>query len=161
MKQLMKRVEVNDPVALSHVGNEKCDEGDHNSAFQYYTKAAASGYAWAHYQLSILYREGQGVVKDEKKFLHHSEQAAIGGHPLARHNLGCMEGQHGRVDRAVKHFIIASKLGFEKSIEAIKILYKAGHVSKEDFDTALRGYQTAINATKSSQRKEAYDYFAH
>eukprot|EP00986_Skeletonema_menzelii_P016803 scaffold15944_cov108-Skeletonema_menzelii.AAC.1 len=64
----------------------------------------------------------------------------------------------GRVDRAVKHHIIAAKLGHDKSLEAVKDLYKAGQVSKEDFAAALRGHQAAVDATKSPQREAAVEY---
>ena len=84
--------------------------------------------------------------------------AAIGGHPEARHNLGCLEGENGRMDRAVKHCIIAAKQGMDLSLKRIKDLYKEGLVSEEDFTAALRGYQTAINAMKSPQREEAAAY---
>ena len=62
------------------------------------------------------------------------------------------------MDRAAKHWIIAAKLGFEKSLKSLKDLYKDGDVSKEDFNAALRGYQAAIDATKSPQREEADIY---
>ena len=83
------------------------------------------------------------------------KEGAIGGHPAARNNLGCFEIKRGQQDRAVKHFIIAAKLGFDRSLEAVKDLYKDGFVSKEDFATALRGHQAAVDATKSPQREEA------
>ena len=115
----------------------------------------------AHHQLSVIYHHGiGGVEKDMKKQLHHAEQAAIGGHPGARHGLACLEKKNGRVDRAAKHFIIAAKLGYDDSLTCVKNGYKAGFVSKEDFAAALRGYQAAIAATKSPQREEAYDFFA-
>jgi len=60
-----------------------------------------------------LYSEGQGVEKDQKKELFHLEEAAIGGHPEARYNLACIEGINDRIDRAVKHFIIAANLGHD------------------------------------------------
>eukprot|EP00986_Skeletonema_menzelii_P011569 scaffold6007_cov73-Skeletonema_menzelii.AAC.1 len=154
-KQLMKRVEANDPVAMCQMGSERRDEGDCNAAFEYWTRAAALGDVEAHYQLSILYHNGQGVEKDEKRALHHMEEAAISGHPMARHNLGCLEREKGRVDRAATHWIIAAKLGDDRSLENLKILYKAGFVSKDDFAAALRGHQAAIDATKSPQREEA------
>ena len=47
-----------------------------------------------------MYREGTGVEKDEKKQVSHLEEAAIGGHPKARHNLGCDEWSNGRHERA-------------------------------------------------------------
>ena len=157
-KQWLKRVEANDPVAICIMGTKSLIERDYKSAFEYWTKAATLGDALAHYQLSIFYRDGQGVEKDEKKELHHLKEAAIGGHPSARHNLGCFEGKKFRMDRAVKHYIIAAKLGYDKSLESVKTLYKAGYVSKDDFAAALRGYQAAIDLTKSPQREEAVGY---
>ena len=60
----------------------------------------------------------------------------------------------------MKHYIIAAKLGYDESLKAVKNLYKAGCVSKEDFAAALRGYQAAIDATKSPQREEAAKLYA-
>ena len=87
--------------------------------------------------------------------LHHLEEAAIGGHPDARYNLGCHEGRSGRVERALKHFIIAANLGHDVSLENVKKAYAARIVSKEDFAAALRGHQAAMDATKSPQREAA------
>ena len=155
IEQVMKRVEANDAAAICNMGMESYMEGNHNSAFEYWTKAAALGDVLAHYQLSILYRDGQGVEKDKKKEIHHLEHAAIGGFPSARHNLGAIEKRRGRIDTAVKHYIIAAKQGFDVSLECVKDLYKAGYVNKDDFAEALRGHQAAIDATKSPQREEA------
>ena len=158
--QRMKRVEANDPTAICHMGSKRNHEGDNNAAFEYWTRAADLGDAEAHYQLSNLYRDGEGVLKDEKRERHHLTVAAIGGHPVARHNLACMEGGNGQHNRAAKHFIIAAKLGYDKSLKCVKEMYKAGVVSKEDFGTVLRGYQAAIEATKSPQREEVSIFLA-
>ena len=159
IERLMKRVEANDPVAICRVATESYIKGDYNASFKYLTKAAALGDAHGHFQISALYREGRGVEKDENLALHHAEQAAIGRHHEARHNLGCFEWKNDQVDRAVKHWIIAAKLGAVKSLERLKtLLYKDGHVSKEDFESALRGHHSAIAATKSPQRDETAEY---
>ena len=154
-RQLTKRIEVNDPVALRYMGWKKNNERDYKGAFEYYTKAAALGDVNAHYQISCLYRDGLGVEKDGKKQLHHVEQAAIGGHPRARHNLGCMEERNGKTDRAVKHWIIGANLGHEMSLECVKALYKDGFVSKENLAATLRSHKATIDATKSPQREAA------
>ena len=159
IEQYMKRIEANDPFAMGQMGIKRCDEGDYKMAFEYWSKAAALGDAVAHYQLSCLYHVGQGVEKDEKKQLHHLEEAAIGGDPMARHNLGCVEEEYGWMDRAVKHFIIASKLGHDESLKKVKNLYNDGYASKEDFAAALRGHQAAVDATKSPEREEAAKAF--
>eukprot|EP00984_Skeletonema_dohrnii_P028893 scaffold19089_cov156-Skeletonema_dohrnii-CCMP3373.AAC.6 len=149
----MKRVAANDPVAMTRIGKNSYNEGDYGTAFEYFTKAAELGDVEAHYNLSFMYRRGEGVEKDEKKGLYHLVEAAIAGHPDARYDLAVNEGRNGRIDRAVKHFIIAANLGDDNSIQALKGCYKYGDVSKEDFAAALRAHQAAVDATKSPQRE--------
>jgi hypothetical protein len=150
----MKRIAVNDPVALRVQGKRRLHDGDYKSAFEYLSKAAELGDIAAHYNLSFMYQGGEGVEKDEKKELYRLEDAAIGGHPIARHNLGLIEGENGRYERAYKHFIIAANLGNDVSLDVLKEWFKVGLVSKEDFAVALRAHQAAVDATKSPQREE-------
>jgi tetratricopeptide (TPR) repeat protein len=152
---LMKRVEKNDPVAMRQMGTTHYNEGDYSSAFEYWTKAAELDDAMAHTKLACLYHRGEGVEKDEKKEIHHWEEAAIGGHPIARHNLAVIEMKNGRPERAVKHLIIAANLGYEMSMKGLWKCFSVGHVSKDDLSVTLRAHHTAVNATKSPQRKTA------
>jgi TPR repeat protein len=155
-KRIMKRIkENNDPTAMRLMGNKSHKEGDYETAFKYYTKAARLGNAGAHYSLSLLYDKGQGVDRDEKKQIYHSEEAAIGGHPSARYNLGIEEKRNGRFDRAKKHWTIAANLGFHTSLLGVKELYADGHASKDDYAGALHAYQAALDATKSEEREVA------
>eukprot|EP00984_Skeletonema_dohrnii_P035264 scaffold34826_cov550-Skeletonema_dohrnii-CCMP3373.AAC.1 len=155
-QNLMKRVEANDPVAVCEMGVMCYNKGDYKGAFGYLTKAAGLGDINAHFELSNFYYEGKGVVQeDKKKEVYHLEEAAIRGHPKARHNLACNEMSIGRNNRAVKHWIIAAKLGYDDALENLKLEYREGQVSKEDFASALRAHQAAVDATKSSQRDEA------
>ena len=157
-EQAMKRIEASDPVAICRRGKICHLGGDYKAAFEYFTRAIALEDVQAHHQLSMMYREGNGVEKDENKEHHHAEQAAIGGHPGARHDLACFEWMNGRVDRAAKHWIIAAKLGCDESLGNVKALYKCEVVSKEDFAAALRGHKAAVDATKSPQREEAIEF---
>ena len=91
----------------------------------------------------------------KNKFTIYLEEAAIGGHPGARLILGRHEGINGRIERAVKHFIIAANQGLDTAVKTLKDFYAAGVVSKEDFAAALRAYQAAVDATKSPQRDDA------
>eukprot|EP00984_Skeletonema_dohrnii_P020461 scaffold9984_cov148-Skeletonema_dohrnii-CCMP3373.AAC.12 len=154
-KNVMKRAEENDLISIEQVGKEHYQQGDYESAFEYWTKAAELGDAEAHYDLSILYVMGQGVEKDEKKELYHLEEAAIGGHPDARSKLGCIEWRNGRFDRAVKHWIIAANLGHDMSIQLLKDCYADGLLSKEAFAAALRAHHAAVDEMKSPQREAA------
>ena len=158
-KRAMKRVKQNDPVALREEGRRCRRKGDYKGMVEYLTKAAELGDAGAHYNLSNLYYKGDCVEKDMEKHIYHSEEAAIGGHPFARNNLGILEANIGRFDRSKRHFIIAANLGYNESLKGLKQLYSDGYASKEDYASALRSYQAAVDATKSSQRKEAEAYF--
>jgi hypothetical protein len=155
-KRIMKRIkENNDPAAMAQMGHMRKGEGDYKIAFDYLTKAAELGDAGAHYGLSWMYWKGGGVEKNKKKAIYHTEEAAIGGHPVARHNLGCEERSNGRFERARKHFIIAANLGFEESLKWLRTLYANGHARKEDYADALCAYQAAVDATKSADREKA------
>eukprot|EP00984_Skeletonema_dohrnii_P015768 scaffold6874_cov74-Skeletonema_dohrnii-CCMP3373.AAC.3 len=156
-KRQIKRIEVNDPVALRHEGVEQYHKGEYFKTFELYTKAANLGDAEAHYRLGLMYGIGLGVERDGEKNIYHLEEAAIGGHPAARWNLGIIEEENGNSERAVKHLIIAAYLGNDEAIKSLTEMYKQGTglVSKDDFAAALRAQQAAVDATKSLQREEA------
>ncbi len=153
VKHLAKRAEMNDPIGLCRMGHQRYNEGEYDLAFEYWTKAAEVGDAKSQYRLSILYRQGLGVEKNEEKKLYYLEEAAIAGHLSARYNLGCCEVKNGRIDRAVKHWIIAANLGHDESINLLKLCCKRGYVGKEDFASALLAHQTAVDCTKSPHRE--------
>ncbi len=154
-KRTMERIKKNDPVAMTEKGKQNYGEGDFGKAFEYFTKAAELDDKGAHFCLGRLYFYGNCVEKDEKKAIHHLEQAAIGGHPQARGILATHKAKNGRPDIAAKHFIIAANLGCDVSLKGLKRLFVGGDVSKEEYAAALRGYQAAVDATKSAERDEA------
>ena len=158
-KRRMKRVEMNDPVAMRNLGNKNSVDGDYSAAFEYFTKAAVQGDAEAHYRLSDMYRRGEGVEKDEGKEIYHAEEAAIGAHPEARCNLGWHEFNNGNIERAVKHLIIGATQGHDTSIKSLMNAFKDGLVEKDDLTAALRAHKAAVDATKSPQRDESEQFF--
>ena len=154
VKQMMKRVKKNDPVAMAQMGRKRRNEGDYGKALEYFNKAAELGDAEAHACLANLYSEGDGVEKDDEKAVYHMEQGAIGGHHHARYLLACYEDENGNFERAAKHLIINANLGCNESLQWIKDLFIQGIVSKDEYAAALRGYQAAVNETKSPERDE-------
>ena len=159
---MTKRVEANDPAAMCRYGKAQYKKGQYSSAFEYFTKAAELEDAQAHFRLALLYHAGEGVEKNREKRLHHFEEAAIGGHPLARYSVGAYEWNHeknGDKERAVKHWIIAARQGDDDSLKALMNAFKERCLSKEDLAAALRAQKAAVDATKSPQRKEAEEYF--
>ena len=150
----MKRIEAKDPNAMVHEGVLQYKKGDYDTAFEYYRKAAELGNIKAHFKLACLYHHGEGIEEDEEKEIHHLEQAAIGGHPDARYNLGFEEWKRGNNERAVKHWVIAATQGHDDSLTMMMEGFKDwGFVQKEDLATALRAHKAAVDATKSPERE--------
>ena len=154
-KRNMKRIKANDPVALRKMGTSRYQEGDYEGAFEYWTKAADLGDFDAHYDLGLMYKNGEGVEEDKEKMAYHWEKASIGGHPQARYNLGCYEERHGTMERSVKHFVISAKLGLEESMKALWKHYSVGNITKEELEATLRTHQAAIDEMKSPERDAA------
>ena len=154
-RRIMKRIEMNDPIAMCRYGVEKYEQGDYGKAFEYFSKAAEFGDAEAHYRLTFMYHHGQGVEKDRRKKNYHAEEAAIGGHPIARCDLGIAEWKNGNYARAKKHWTIAAAQGHDGTIQTLKNWHEDGFVSKDDLASALRAHQAAVDATKSPQREAA------
>ena len=158
-KRRMKRVKANDPVANRREGTKQRSKGEYIKAFEYYTKAAELGDMEAHYSLAVMYRLGLGVEKDKgKEIIYHYEEAAIGGHPSARYNLGCEEMDNGNVERAVKHWIIAATQGLDESIKSLMGAFREGFISKERLAVALRAHHAVVDDMKSPQREAALNH---
>ena len=157
-KLRMKRVEANDPMALFQEGGKQHSEENHIGALHYYTKAAELGVAGAYYRLGLMHLFAEGVEKDEEKGKYLLEEAAIGGHPKARFELGLLEIKKKyvkNVERAIKHWLISAAQGEANSIKPLMEAFKQGFLRKDDLASALRANQAAVDATKSAQRKAA------
>ena len=62
---------------------------------------------------------------------------------------------NGNLNRAMKHFMIAAKSGYDISLKEVGKGYKAGLITKDEYARTLRAYQDIINAMKSEERTEA------
>ena len=51
--------------------------------------------------------------------------------------------------------MISANMGHEKSVENIKEFFMNGAATKEQYTEALKGYQDAVEETKSHDRDEA------
>ena len=128
---------------------------DKSKAFELLQRASELGSATGHDHLGTTYRMGDGIEIDKKKSVHHYQIATMMGHVVSRHNLGFVEYENGNLQRAMRHFMIAAKCGYKDSLHNIKEGFKDGHVTKQDFEKTLRGYQAACDETKSEQRDRA------
>ena len=61
----------------------------------------------------------------------------------------------GDTRRGYKHYLIAAKSGYELALHHVKEGYTKGHVTKDEFEDALRSYKKSADEMKSDARDEA------
>jgi len=66
---------------------------DYNEAVQWYTKAAEQGYWRAQFELSMSYKEGKGVAKDDKEAVYWLTKSADQGVADAKKELEDMKSE--------------------------------------------------------------------
>ena len=128
---------------------------NYERAFQLFERAVELGCVIAHHSISYAYKNGEGVEEDFLKSIAHAEYAAIGGHEGARLNLGMIDKHIGKMDRAMKHFMLAARSGFDVALKEVGEGYKAGHVTKDEYASTLRAFKDATDEMKSEQRTRA------
>ena len=153
-------MELNDPDAFYGLGCEYRDGDlglpqDMSKALELWNKAAELGSISAHHALGVAYDNWDRVEVDNKKVIHHWQIAAIGGHEMARYQLGGTEYNDGNMSLAMKHFKIGARSGEGNSLKMVGEGFKTGHVTKEDYASTLRAYQVSIDEMKSDQRTRA------
>ncbi|EJK69094.1 hypothetical protein THAOC_09687 [Thalassiosira oceanica] len=160
------RVAKKDPTAMYHHGGHYWRgtlglQKDRKKAVELLTEAAELGSIEALFNLGAAYYQGEGVQQDKAKAVEFFERAAKQGHIGSRHNLGCIEAAKGDYERAARHFLISAKLGDKESVENIKRAFMTGCATKEQYAEALKGYQDAVEETKSHDRDEAKSLLLH
>ena len=167
-----KRMEAGDAHAFYNMGCYYC-HGDHGlpqdmtKALELWHRAGELGDTEAYYGIGTAYMRGDGVQRSEKKRKHYYELAAMGGHAMARHNLGSLEGRSamlgqfnmggplnaGSYDRAIKYQVACG--GYKHSLISMEEMFKNGRATKDDYMKALNAYQAYLEEIKSEQRDKA------
>ena len=159
LQRYKKRMEAGDVDAFLLLGqNYKNGQGlplNRKKALEIWSRAAKLGSVEANHSIAVAYYNGDGIAKDEEKALHHLKIAAIGGHELARHILGKYEGHKGQHERAMKHFMIAAKAGYNDSLNSVGEGYKEGLVTKDEYASTLRAHKESQDEMKSEQRSKS------
>ncbi|EJK53606.1 hypothetical protein THAOC_26925, partial [Thalassiosira oceanica] len=156
---VQKRVDARDPDATTYLASayyygNKGLQRDIPRAIELWSEAASLGDLDANFMLGCRYCDGEGVEQNVARSAQHWQHAAIQGHPESRYLLGVHEYDNGNHQLAVRHWMISAKLGCEISLKKIKDMFMKGHATKAQYAEALRGYQNALEETKSPQREE-------
>ena len=126
-----------------------------DKALELWHRAAELDNVESYHNIGKAYFDGEGVACDMNMARCYFELAAMKGNASSRYGLGILEENTGNEGRALKHWMIASSLGYKESLKAIQELYMDGHATKDDYSKALQAYQRYLNEVKSDQRDKA------
>ena len=159
-----KRVDAKDPKAMEFLAHAYYHEDyglqqDVPRAIEMWTEAANLGDLAAHCRLGFKYYHGYGVEQDGARGARHLQHAAMQGHLESRYVLGIFEQGNENHELAVRHWMIAAKMGDQGSLDEIKDMFMDGLATKVQYAESLKGYQNALEMTKSPQREEAKAFF--
>ena len=113
---------------------------DLKKAMDLWTQAAELGSSQAHFSLGNEYRQEEGNWGNWgnlKKVKFHYEAAAMAGHEVARYLLGTIEEMFGNMERAVKHWMIATSAGSHHALHHLQQVFEKGLVSRDEMDSIL------------------------
>jgi hypothetical protein len=154
VEEIRKRVEANDAASIFVLAHHyqhglKGLQQDRTKAMELYARSAELGFSNAHYNISSMYyHEG----RDKKKVRFHLEAAAMAGNEIARYNLGILEAQSGNMDRALKHWAIASSAGNFDAMHKLQTEFEQGAVTRESMNSSLTEYNNSCAEMRSEAR---------
>mmetsp|Transcript_11351 Transcript_11351/g.24933 ORF Transcript_11351/g.24933 Transcript_11351/m.24933 type:complete len:606 (-) Transcript_11351:163-1980(-) len=163
IKRMKKRMELKDGEAFQLMGAFHKSgalmgvKQDHEKAVELWKRGGELGSAESLGNIADAYDNERGMARDMKKAKYYYEQSSIMGDFGSRHNLGCIEGDAGNIDRAVRHWTMAAMAGVEPSMKSIKRAFMKGkgYVTKDEFEMTMRAYHDSMNGMKSKQRAKA------
>ena len=163
--RLKQCVERNNPFAMTMLG-ARYYEGkgglprDLTKARELFLKAGELGFGPAYNSLGYTYIAGNEKQKDVEKGRKYFEHAVVGGDVTARYILGFLEIHAGNYERAFRHFLFGARAGDRECLKELKVGFKHGHITKDEYTEALRAVQKYKEDTKSAMRDEALVYKA-
>jgi TPR repeat protein len=136
-------------------GYESYNDGDYVTALQEWKPLAEQGYAFAQYNLGILYEYGNGVPKDYAEAVKWYRLSAEQGYAISQYSLGLMysNGYGVLKDKAeaVKWWRLSAEQGYVYAQGMLGIMYELGEGVLKDDITAHMWYNIASgNGHKSA-----------
>ena len=136
-------------------GYESYNDGDYATALQEWKPLAEQGYAFAQYNLGILYEYGNGVPKDYVEAVKWYRLSAEQGYAISQYSLGLMynNGYGVLKDKAeaVKWWRLSAEQGYVYAQGMLGIMYELGEGVLKDDITAHMWYNIASgNGHKSA-----------
>ena len=144
-------------------GWDAYDRGDYKTAFNEWKPLAEQGDAYAQFNLGWMYRNGKGVLEDDKEAVKWYTKAAEQGYAFAQNNLGVMykngKGVLKDPKEAVKWYTKAAEQGYALAQKNLGVMYADGEGVLKDLSKAKHWIKKAYeNPEVEASTKELAEY---
>ena len=154
-------LEHNNANALWVLGSVSKKSGNYKQALDFFNRSAKQGYADAQVELSLMYLEGEGVVKDAEKGGTWLIKALKKGNASAQRTFGMIFQSEEDYEEAVKWYRKAAIQGDAKAQVNLGAMYGYGQGVIKDDKQAVKWYLKAANQNESAaQYNLAQAYFS-
>ena len=137
-------------------GYEAYNDGDYATALKEWKPIAEQGYAFAQYNLGIMFEYGNGVPKDYAEAVKWYRLSAEQGYAIGQYSLGLMysDGYGVLKDKAeaVKWWRLSAKQGYAYAQGMLGIMYELGEGVLKDNIIAYMWYYICLLYTSPSPR---------
>ena len=141
------------------------DRGDYATALRLMLPLAAKGNAAAQNFLGVMYRNGQGVPRDDGEAVKWFRMAAEKGDAYAENNLGAMYANGQGVPRddgeAVKWFRLAAAQGDPGAAVNLGRMYFNGQGAPRDYEEAAMWFRMAAEKGNDGARIQLGEMYQH
>ena len=162
LEKEMKRANAGDGESMHVIGGYYFDgemglKQDKAEGLQWYHRSMEAGSGHAAFNLSRCFKYGDGVKQDIEKAIEYSQKSAGHGFAPSYVQLGRLLLGRGEIEEGMLNLRKASMCGMnEKFIfDKLKIGFKYGFITKEEYAFTLRENQAACNEMKSGNREMA------
>ena len=160
LAQLCKRAELKDSVALHNMAMEYGFGGhlglpaDQAKCIELLRESAGLGFTVSQYQLGSFHCTGRlGLEHNEEEAAKYWEEAAEGGHIVARHNLGCKEhDENGDFVAAMRHWRLSAAGGYRNSMHSLIACFEEGSLYHGDLAETVQAFYIARAEMTSEDR---------
>jgi TPR repeat protein/CHAT domain-containing protein len=140
------------------------EKSDYKQAVHWYKKGAEQGYAFAQYNLGLMYDNGEGVTQSFEQAVHWYTQAAEQGDAAAQYDLGVRyengEGVTQNFEQAVRWYTQAADQGDDRAVNSLGAMYHKGYGVDKKLEKALNFYNKGVElGNKFSQYNLGMMYF--
>lgn len=150
---VVSKDKTSNPYILALQGDKYYSSNNFSEAFASYKLSAEKGNAYSMTQLGMMYKNGQGVEKNNEEAIKWLEKAKVKKYGKACYYLGKYYEEIEDFKNAIENYQIAENFNYKDAYLSLGKLYEEGKGCDKEYFKAESEYKTALNKGVSEAKK--------